>query len=98
MKIKKIMSKGEMNGGWDSTEDLLDEAASAMSHNYTDDIFGPVRFEGEDGKTYTLVINAVIEEVDEEEAEEPPMTETQASLLRAIVKSEHRTLNPDERP
>ena len=63
IKIKRMIDAGEL---WDdarNTDDLLTSAGIVLDKNCSSEILGRVLFESEDGKFYTVTVEAVIDEV-----------------------------------
>ena len=66
IKVKRFISKGELDGLEQDTDDILESCANALDGCESHEILGTVLFEGNDGKFYTVTVEAVIGEADPE--------------------------------
>lgn len=69
MKITKWLRNGHHGIESTTTDDLIIDAARALDKAYSHEILGEVLFEGEDGKIYTMTVEAVISEASPEYVE-----------------------------
>ncbi len=67
--ISRFISAGGLNDHHQDTSTLLREAA-VMMDRVCGDLFGPVFFEGADGRIYSLTLGASIDEVDPDYVED----------------------------
>ena len=66
IKVKRFICKGELDGREADTDDILDSCADALDACESHEILGTVLFEGEDGKFYSVTVEANIGEADPE--------------------------------
>lgn len=67
LRIKRVLNNGELSE-FTTVDEMLDGAGRALDKAYAQDICGSVYFEGHDGRYYALFTEALICEVDREDA------------------------------
>ncbi len=70
IKIKRHMTSSELSTSATNSDELIQDAAAALDNHNASEILGRVVFEGEDGKFYQMTVEAVIEEISRDHAEE----------------------------
>ena len=66
VKVKRFISKGELDGREKDTDGILETCGDLLDGACSSEILGTVLFEGEDGKFYTVTLEAEIGEADPE--------------------------------
>jgi len=60
--VKRWIRCGELDEKQTEQDDILDDCGQLLDKVYTHEILGEVLFEAEDGKMYTITVEAVIGE------------------------------------
>ena len=60
IKVKRFISKGELDGKEKDSAAILDSCCDLLDNCESHEILGQVLFEGQDGKFYTVTVEAVI--------------------------------------
>jgi len=60
IKVKRFVSKGELDGTEKDSAAILDSCCNLLDNCESHEILGQVLFEGQDGKFYTVTVEAVI--------------------------------------